>query len=102
MMTVFELGVDSNTVKENLNRIGNQIYKALCLREEDKEWRKPIETLSIELLGLHQLFPQQPLIFSLVCKLQGILAEEHMDFMLYRRTIFECCSLVNKIKDAID
>ena len=36
--------------------------------------------------------------FSLICKLQGLLhltAED--DFFLYRRIIFECLSLLNKI-----
>ena len=102
MMTIYEIDVDSRNIKENLNRIGNQIYKALCLREEDKEWKKPLETLSIELLGMHSLFPEQLQLFSLVCKIQGILADEQIDFMLYRRTIFECCSLVNKIKNDIN
>lgn len=101
MMTVYELEVDPRNIKENLSRIGNQIYKALCLREEDAEWKKPLETLSVELLGMHALFPEQLQLFSLVCKIQGILSDEQMDFMLYRRTIFECCSLVNKIKDSI-
>lgn len=102
MMTVYDVEASSRNIKENLNRIGNQIYKALCLREEEKEWQKPLETLSVELLGMHTLFPDELNLFSLVCKLQGILADEQMDFMQYRRTIFECCSLVNKIKDNID
>lgn len=101
MMTVYNIEVNDNTVKENLNRIGNQIYKALCLREEEKEWKKPIETLSIELLGMNKLFPKDNNLFSLVCKLQGI-TDDTIDFMLYRRTIFECCSLVNKIKENIN
>lgn len=101
MMTVYSIEVNGSTVKENLSRIGNQIYKALCLREEEKEWKKPIETLSIELLGMNKLFPDNNVLFSLVCKLQGI-TDDTVDFMMYRRTIFECCSLVNKIKDSID
>lgn len=101
MMTVYSIEVNDSTVKENLSRIGNQIYKALCLREEEKEWKKPIETLSIELLGMNKLFPDNNVLFSLVCKLQGI-TDDTVDFMMYRRTIFECCSLVNKIKDSID
>ena len=102
MMTVYNIEADSRNIQQNLNRIGNQIYKALCLREEEKEWVKPLETISIELLGMHNLFPEELNLFSLICKLQGILADLTMDFMQYRRTIFECCSLVNKIKDNID
>lgn len=100
-MTIYNIDVEDSTVKENLSRIGNQIYKALCLREEEKEWKKPIETLSVELLGMNKLFPDNNTLFSLVCKLQGI-TDDTIDFMMYRRTIFECCSLVNKIKDNIN
>ena len=102
MMTVYNIEADSRNIKQNLSRIGNQIYKALCLREEEKEWQKPLETLCVELLGMHTLFPEELNLFSLVCKMQGILSDDQMSFMQYRRTIFECCSLVNKIKDNID
>ena len=101
MITRYENEIDNAAIKSNLERIGNQVYKALCLREEDKEWVKPLETLSIELLGMADLFPDQKNILSLACKVQGLAADDSIDFLLYRRTIFECCSLVSKIKDSI-
>ncbi len=101
MMTNYEVEIDNNAIKFNLNRLGNQIYKTLCLREEGKDWQKPLETIMVELLGMANLFPQQEKLCSLACKIQGLTNKE-IDFMLYRRTVFECCSLVNKIKDAID
>jgi hypothetical protein len=40
------------------------------------------------------------ILLSLVCKLQGMLTltgEEN--FMVFRRTVFECCGLINKLRD---
>ena len=55
MHTVYNIEVDCEAVKDNLYRLGNQIFKLLPMREEDKDWRKPLETLIIELLGMGNL-----------------------------------------------
>lgn len=99
MITVYDIDVDCQAVKDNLYRIGNQIFKLLPMREEEKDWRKPLETLIIELLGMSNLFSDQRELLSLVCKLEGLKDVDDIDFFLYRRTIFECCSLVNDIKE---
>lgn len=101
MITKYNIDIDNLAVKTNLNRIGNQIYKALCLREEEQEWKKPLETITVELLGMAKIFESQSEILTLACKVQG-LTDDSLSFMLYRRSIFECCSLVNKIKGLID
>lgn len=97
MLTVYQQEVDAQIVKSNLYRIGNQIFKLLPLREEGQDWLKPLETLSIELAGMSSLFPDQKDLFTLSCKLEG-LKTVHTEFPLYRRTIFECCSLIDKLK----
>lgn len=99
MITVYNIDVDCEAVKGNLYRLGNQIFKLLPMREEDKDWKKPLETLIIELLGMGNLFSDQKEILSLVSKLEGLKDSSDIDFFLYRRTIFECCSLINHIKD---
>ena len=96
-------GVEINdvTLGENLERIRGQIFRCLPVYDEGGEWRKPLETLVVELLGLHSLFPDNKDILTLICKLEGLQTEteEEIDFMLYRRTIFEACGLVSKIKN---
>ena len=42
-------------------------------------------------------FPNLENLCSLIFKLKG-LEQLSDDFMAYRRTIFECCSLIDKIK----
>lgn len=92
---------DNAAIINNLNRLCNQIYKLLPIMEEHKDYVKPLETIIIELSGLSGLLDNQnDMLLSLVCKLKGLYEEkDNIDFSLYRRTIFECCNLVNKIKD---
>ena len=94
--------IDNDVVINNLNRIQSQIFKLLPMREEQLDWQKPLETLAVELLGMQKLFPQLEDLISLICKLLGLLDENIKDdFYLYRRTIFECCGLVNKLKEQL-
>lgn len=102
MIKVYDLDLNSSVIQENLDRICNQIFKLLPMREEGKDWVKPTETLIVELLGMNSLFPDQKDLFTLVCKLEGLKSgAEDIEFLLYRRTIFECCGLVDQIKKCL-
>lgn len=105
MLCVFESNIDTDsyTLGECLKRIGNQIFKLLPMREEGGEWIKPLETVALELTGMYNLFPEKQELFSLICKLEGLIEEgEDGDFMKYRRTIFECCSLVDRLRKYVN
>lgn len=96
---VYNADIDTETVVSNLNRIGNQIFKLLPMREEGKDWIKPLETLILELTGMSILFSDQKIYLSLLCKLEGLkTCVDEKDFMLYRRTVFECCGLVDEVR----
>ena len=100
METVYNIDIDKDVIHCTLDRMTSQTFKLLPMREEEQEWIKPLETLSLELLGLNALFPENPCLFSAVCKMEGIRKMgEEMDFMMYRRTIFEICGLLNKARD---
>lgn len=102
-MIIKENVIADNAVILNIKKIINQIYKLLPGREEGLDWESPLNTIIIELLGMNDLLPRyQDLLFSLVCKLQGLhslKAEE--EFISYRRTIFECLTLCQKIIERI-
>lgn len=92
--------ISREAIQKNLRRITNQIYKLLPSREEGLDWIKPLQTLIIELTGMSTLLPDQTELFSLLCKLEALkdLSEEE-DFILYRKTIFECLGLLEVIKE---
>lgn len=100
MNTKYNLTVSEETVRKSIKRIVNLTYKLLPTREEGGDWEKPLETIIEELVGMNDLFlDQQDKIFVIICKLQGIFnLTDKDDFQLYRRTIFECLSLLNGLE----
>ena len=99
MLIKYNAEIQDTVIVDNLHRLINQVYKLLPNREEGINWEKPLTTIMEELAGMDRLLiDQQDILFPLLCKLEGLftLAEED-DFQLYRRTIFECLSLMNSI-----
>lgn len=99
MILKYDIEIDDGAVEVNLNRLINQIYKLLPNREEGINWQKPLSTIIEEFSGMDRLLlNQHKILFSLLCKLEGLytLTDEE-DFQLYRRTIFECLSLVGEL-----
>ena len=82
--------INTEDICANLTRIVGQIFRLLPTREEGVDWIKPLDTIILELTGMAAFFPDQTKFFALLCKLNGLkeLGEE-VDFMLFRRTIFE-------------
>lgn len=94
--------ISDDIILNNLNRIQSQIFSLLPYREEGKDWVKPLETLVIEVCGFSNLIPDKEDLLNLACKLEGMRKmSEEIEFVLFRRIIFDCCSLVTKIKNSI-
>lgn len=95
--------IKAKTIKSNLNRVVNQIYKLLPMFEEDMDWQKPVDTLVIEVLGMSSLLNHQTTLFSLACKLKGLQEyDDDIPFQLFRRTVFECCGLAGQVRDNVN
>ena len=97
----YNISINDGAVEANLNRLINQIYKLLPNREEGIDWETPLATIMEELSGMDRLLcDQHEVLFSLLSKLEGlfILLNEE-DFFQYRRTIFECLSLMSSLKE---
>lgn len=94
----YGLIIDSSTFSNNIKRIINQLYKLLPMREEGKDWQKPLQTLIEELSGLQRLvYGQESRFLTILSKMEGLfnLTNDAQDMPLYRRTIFECLSLLS-------
>ena len=100
MLLKYGLDIEKEAVKANLGRLTNQIYKLLPIREEGKEWIRPLETIMEELAGMDRLFlDQQSNLYKLFCKLEGLFSlDSQEDFMLYRSVIFECLGIIGELK----
>lgn len=99
MITKFDTLIDNEAIVVNLKRITNQVYKLLPSREEGADWEKPLSTLIEEIAGMDRLLVgHHEILFPLLCKLEGLFVLTQEDeFFLFRRTIFECLSLINDL-----
>lgn len=101
MMTKYGIEIDNQAIAANLKRLTNQVYKLLPSREEGSDWEKPLFTVIEELIGMNRvLFGQHEILFPLLCKLEGLfILTQPDDFFTFRRTIFECLSLINELSE---
>lgn len=73
------------------------------MREHDEDWLKQLNTVIIRIAGLNEIFCQDQRFLDLLATLEGLLIREDViDFYTYRKTIFECLSLLQELKKNYD
>ena len=104
MILKYDITIPNQIIFNRLQNLINQVYKLLPIREEKEDWEKPLQTILEQLAGIQRLMNNNysEIFFPLLSKLEGLysLIDEE-DFSCYRRTIFECLGLMNKIKKNI-
>ena len=102
MVLKYNIEIDKKVLLEDLERITNQIFKLLPVREEGGDWESPLRNLLIELAGLDSLLLENVDFFSLICKMEALLLlTEKEDFFAFRRTIFECLNILSEVKKCL-
>ena len=103
MVIKYNSNIDNEAIVKNIDRLTNQVFKLLPNREEGGDWKTPLENIIIELAGMDKLLLDHVNLFSLLCKLEALLdLDKEDDFLLFRKTIFECLGLMNGIKKCMD
>ena len=92
--------IADNIVVKDLRRLINQIWKLLPMRENEEDWQKQLDSVLIELRGLHIMFGDQLDFLILLSKLEGLY--ETKNFMSYRMSIFSAISLLTDMTNTID
>ena len=68
------------------------------MRENDEDWPTQLDTIIVELVGLFKLAENDSeKALQLLSKLKG-LSENETQFSIYRKTVFECISLLREIQ----
>ena len=95
--------INKESIDFNLKRIINQVYKLLPMREEGRDWEKPLQTLIEQLSGMKRLIDgQDDLFFLILCKMEGLFSlNRNEDMTIYRRIIFECLGLLNTLEQNV-
>lgn len=69
------------------------------MREHDENWSKQLETVTLEIAGMNEIF-MNPQFLQLLSKLEGLRAQD-TNFELYRKTVFESISLLQELNRGI-
>lgn len=91
----YEIEFSQETIQKTVRRLTNQLWKLIPMRENDEDWYKQLQTVTLEIVGLNELFIS-PTFLQLLSKLEGLQIKE-VNFELYRKTIFECINILQEL-----
>ena len=91
----YEIEFSQETIQKTVRRLTNQLWKLIPMRENDEDWYKQLQTVTLEIAGLNELFIS-PIFLQLLSKLEGFQIKE-VSFELYRKTIFECINILQEL-----
>lgn len=100
MNNKYGIEISKEAFDSSINRLTNQLWKLIPMKENNEDWQKQLQTLIIEISGLNIIFDS--LFLQLLSKLEGLNLQEDIDFGLYRKTVFECISLLQGIKKNVE
>ena len=69
------------------------------MREHEENWPKQLDTVTLEVAGMNEIF-MNPQFLQLLSKLEGLRVTD-LSFELYRKTVFECISLLQELNRGI-
>lgn len=91
----YNIGFEEEVIKKDVQRLTNQLWKLIPMREHEEDWLKQLDTVIIEIAGLNEIF-MGPVFLQLLSKLEGLKVKD-VQFELYRKTIFESISLLQEL-----
>ena len=101
MIDNFGIDIASESVERNITRLTNQIWKLIPMKENNEDWEKQLDTVNLEIAGLGVIFAAKPQFLTLRAKLEGIKTQSNIEFELYRKTIFECLTLLTDVRKTL-
>ena len=55
-MSKYGFDFDVEVISKNVQRLTNQLWKLIPMREHDEDWKKQLDTVIIEIEGLNEIF----------------------------------------------
>ena len=95
LLNKYDIQVSYEDISANVKRMTNQLWKLIPMREHEEDWQKQLDTVILEIVGLNEIFIG-PLFLQMLSKLEGLRVQE-TTFELYRKTIFECISILQEL-----
>ena len=85
---------------KNCQRLVNQMWKLIPMRENNENWLKQLDTVINEIVGLNEILLSRPQFLQLLSKLEGLRVGEH-SFDFYRKTVFEAINVLQELKNGV-
>lgn len=60
LSTKYDFLFSANDIDKNVKRLTNQLWKLIPMRENDEDWRKQLDTVTLEVVGLNEIFLSYP------------------------------------------
>ncbi len=67
------------------------------MRENQEDWISHLNIIIEEIVGLVSIYKNSAAGLVLLSKLEGLTSKECEDFMIYRKIVFKCISLLIKV-----
>ena len=98
--TKYSFSIEQKIVVADVNRLTNQIWKIIPMKEKEENWREQLDNVIVEIAGLNEIFSSYISYLGLLSKLEGLKTkDEEIEFDTFRRTVFKCISLLRELCD---
>ena len=97
MTNKYNINFSQESVNKNITRLVNQCWKLIPMKENEEDWAKQLNTVTLEVIGLNEIFLHNPIFLQLLSKLEGLKIAD-LAFEFYRKTVFEIIGLMQKLK----
>ena len=92
LLNKYGIDIPEEDVNKNVRRLTNQLWKLIPMREHEEDWQNQLDTVILEIAGLNEILMGSAFV-QILSKLEALRIKE-TNFELYRKTIFECISLI--------
>ncbi len=96
MVNKYNIDFSKEEIKDEVIRLTNQLWKLIPMWENNEDWKKQLESVIIDIAGKDEIFLHNSHFLQLLSKLEGLRVEE-TEFIIYRKTVFECINLINEV-----
>ena len=92
--------ISNEDFNKNIVRLTNQLWKLIPMKENNEDWLKQLDTVSIEIAGMNALVKseQTSQFLQLLFKLEGLKIKQDINFEVYRKTVFETINILQGLK----
>lgn len=97
MIDKYNINFSDNVREQDLQRLINQLWKLIPMRENDEDWQTHLKIILEEISGLVEIYKDKVDGLVLLSKLEGLTSDACSDFMIYRKTVFRCIDLLSQV-----